>query len=132
MATDVNSLAGGVRTFVALPSSARTATPNSQEFIDLGRASAGLIVVVDTTNVTATGSLTVLIEGVDSLTGKTWTILQSAAITATGTAVLRVHPNLTAAANVTAKDIIPPRIRVTVTHLNAVSVTYSVSGHLTY
>lgn len=132
MATDLNSLTGGIRSLTVFPSAARTATPNSQEYGDAGRADAGLVVVIDATAVTATGSVTVLIEGVDRNSGKTWTLLQSSAIAATGTTVLRVHPQLTAAANLVAKDVLPPVFRVTCTHANAVSVTYSVSAYLTF
>lgn len=132
MATDLNSLIGGVRVFPILPSAARTATPNAQEFDGAGRTDAGLIVVIDMTAVTATGTVTVLIEGVDRVSGKTWTVLQSTAVATVSTTVLRIHSQLTAAANLVAKDALPPIFRVTCTHVNAVSMTYSVSGHLTY
>lgn len=129
MANVVNS-SYGARWFGVLPSAARTATPDTQEF-DLPAGYSGLALVVDVTAVTATPSVTVKIEGVDRTSGKTWEILTGTAVTATGTSVLRVHPALTASAGATAKDVLPPVVRITATHLDADSITYSVAAHLT-
>ena len=48
------------------------------------------------------------------------------AITATGTTVLRVHPEIPAAANLIAQDFLPEIYRVVMTHADADSITYSV------
>lgn len=112
-----------------LGSAARTATPTIDEF-ELAGTSSGLVVVIDMTAVTATGSVTFTVKGYDVVSTKTWDILVSAAITATGTTVLRVSPHLTAAANTIAKDIVPAVFTVTAVHVNGVSMTYSVGAQV--
>lgn len=112
-------------------SAARTATPTPFD----GSASAGvrgLHLVIDATAVTATPSVVFTVQGADPVSGKFYTILASAAITATGTTVLRVYPGLTAAANTVASDVLPPRWRVIATHADADSITYSVAALLVH
>lgn len=116
------------RSHTVFASAARTATPDTQE-LELPGGVEKAYVVIDCTAVTATPSVTFLIEGVDRTSAKTWTLLQSAAITGTGTTVLRINDALTASANVTAKDSLPPVIRFTATHGDADSITYSVGAH---
>lgn len=68
----------------------------------------GVKVVIDITAITGTTpSLTVTIRGRDPMSNKAYTILASAALTATGTVVLTVYPGLVAAANLTANDVLP-------------------------
>jgi len=128
MANIVNS-AYGYTSVPVYTSAARTATPDTQEFTELGPV-AGLALVIDVTAVTATPSVTFRIQGVDRASGKTWDILTSAAITAVGTTVLRVGPGITATANVAVSDVIPPIIRITATHGDADSITYIATLHL--
>lgn len=111
-------------------SAARTASPNAQRFNLNERGDIdGLLLVIDITNVTATGSVTFEIDGYDPVSNQTWAILTSAAQTAaTGAGtplVLRVQNNIPAVANKTAQDIVPPFVQIKATHLNGVSVTYS-------
>lgn len=76
----------------------------------------GATIVVDITAITGTTpSLVITIEGKDPVSGKYYTILQSASLTAVGTTVLRVYPTLTAAANVTANSLLPKTYRVRAT-----------------
>lgn len=110
------------------PSGARTATVSSPDRTNLNGT--GMILVIDCTAISASPSVTFTIEGKDPASGKYYTILTSAAITGTGTTVLRVHPDLTAAANTVAKDMIPAVWRVTATHGDADSITYSVGASL--
>lgn len=127
MANIVGEL-NGPQLVTVLPSAARTATPaNTNEYILTGKFR-GLIVVVDVTAVTSTPSTVISIQGVDRVSGKTYAILDSAALVATGTTVLRVGAGLTAAANLVANDLVPPFIRIVATHGNANSMTYSVSA----
>lgn len=78
----------------------------------------GIIVYVNVTAITGTSpTLTVSIKG-QSPQGVDYTILTSAAITATGLTVLTVYPALPAVANVTAQSTIP-----TTTH-----VDYAIGG----
>jgi hypothetical protein len=113
---------------VAYPSAARTATPTVVTF-DLARIRA-LVVVIDVTAVGVTPSVVPLIEGVDVASGKSWTLLQGAALVAVGTTVLKIAPGLVAAANLVACDVVPERIRLTMTHGNGVTITYIATAHL--
>lgn len=132
MANDILNMPPQDRWITLIPSAAYTATPNSKQF-PIADAD-GIVVILSATAVTATGSLTLKIEGVDPLSGATWTILTSAAVTAVGTTIYKVHPNLPAASGTWGsgvQDVVPPYVRVTVTHANGVSVTYSVSAVVT-
>jgi hypothetical protein len=86
----------------------------------------GGVFIINVTAISATPSVVFTISGTDPASLAKWTILTSAAITGTGTTVLRVHPSLTAAANTVAKDVLPQAIEVAATHGDADSITYSV------
>ncbi|GGM55614.1 hypothetical protein GCM10012275_28410 [Longimycelium tulufanense] len=132
MANVITDLRSGTRSFVVLPSEARTASPDTMEFEGLGRAS-GLVVVVDVTAADLTADIIVKLQGVDRVaSGKTWDILTSASLTAAGTTVLRVRPGITGTANVAASEPLPSVVRISVTHAGSGSITYSVSGHLAF
>lgn len=106
------------------PSAARTATPDTVE-LEVGDSD-GVTLVIDVTALTATGTLTVKVSGVDRVSGKIFDLLATPSITATGTKVLQIGPSLPTAANSTANVVVPNVIRVTATHGNGVSITYSV------
>ena len=106
---------------VLLASAARTATVSTVMTTD---CSAGIF-VINVTAAIATPSVTFTIAGVDPASNATYTILTSAAITGTGTTVLRVGPDLTAAANTIAKDYLPQSLKITATHADTDSITYS-------
>lgn len=97
------------------PSAARTATPAA--VIDNPGYDSALRVVVDLTAFTTAASLTVTIDTFDDLTGK-WVNV------ATGTAIAAVSTVGLLAQGLAGK------YRVTVTHGNANSHTYSVTAHL--
>lgn len=70
-------------------------------------------IVVDVTAISGTTpSLTITVEGKDPVSGKYFTVLQSAALTAVGTTVLSVGIGLPATANVSANAILPRTWRV--------------------
>lgn len=115
-------------TVTVYSSAARTATPTAVE-VATNRAHA-LRVILDATAITATPSVVVTIDAFDSLSGKYVNLLTSAAITATGTTTLTIGPGVTVAANVSASTFLGDRVRVTVTHGDADSITYTVSAHL--
>lgn len=74
----------------------------------------GALLFVNITAISGTTpTLTVTVEGKGA--GQYYTILQSAALSAAGLTVLRIYPGLTAAANLTANDILPASYRVTTT-----------------
>lgn len=109
-------------------SAARTATPAAAT-LACGYAR-GVHVVVDVTAIVTAPSITVTIDQQDVTSGKWYNLLTSAALVAVGTTVLRIYPGIVAAANVAANDALAEVIRITVTHGNANSITYSVSAHL--
>jgi len=90
----------------------------------------GLVLVIDVTAATSSPSVVFTIQGKDPASGKYYTILASSAITGTGTTVLRVHPDLTAAANSVAKDMLPAVWRVSAAHGNTNSITYTVGASM--
>lgn len=111
-----------------LASAARTATPAAVTF-STGRARE-LRVVIDATAVTATPSVVVTVDMIDSLSGKAVNLITSAAIATVSTVTLLVALGATAAANVAVNQPLPDTIRITCTHGDADSITYSVSAHL--
>ena len=111
-------------------SAARTATPTAASFRVARGGADGLVLVIDATAVTSTPSVVFTIVGVDEVSDKTWTVLASAAVATVSTTVLRVHPSLTAATNLVAKDVVPTYWRVTAVHGDADSITYSVAAYL--
>lgn len=121
-----------VRAFQPYPSLERTTTPNTIEYRNLAAPSTGIALIINVTAKTSSPSITVTLYGVDPYTDTTWTILTSAAIATVSTTTLRVHPGITAATNLAVADILPPNIRIGVTHSNTDAITYSVSGYLLY
>lgn len=108
----------------AYPSEARIATPATVEIDD--RYVKGIQVIINVTAIAATPSVVPTIDGFDPLSETWYNLLTGSAITGTGQTVLRIHPNLEAAANLTAKDFLPQKYRVIMTHGDADSITYSV------
>lgn len=102
-------------------SAARTATTVAT----IACESAAGLFFIDVTAAALTPSVVFTIAGM-SPGGTAYTILASAAITGTGLTVLRVHPELTEAANTIAKDILPAALKITATHADTDSITYSV------
>lgn len=95
----------------------------------------GVQLVVDVTDETAGGSshsMVVKIQGKDPASGKYYDLLASAAITATGTTLLTVHPAVTPAANLAAAHVLPRSWRVTVEHTadGGSDMTYSIGANL--
>jgi len=109
------------------PSAARVATPTTVE-LDMSTARS-LILVVDCTAYPAGASVVFNVDGYDSLSDTAWTILDSTAVAATGTTILRIGPEMTASAGAKARDVVPPVVRVTPVHADGDSITYSVAAH---
>lgn len=112
-------------------SAARTATPTAVT-VPVGRYRS-LHLVIDVTAVTATPSVVCTIDAQDPVSGKFYNLLTSAALTESGspyTRVLKVGPGLPVTANVSANDVLPSTIRVTMTHADTDSITYSVAATL--
>lgn len=130
MANVITRLLPGADRFEVLASAARTADPDTQEFDAAGVDYSGAYFIIDVTAVTATPSLTVTVAGVDRVSGQTFDILESAAISTVSTTTLQIGPGITASANVDEDSYLPPVFRVTATHADADSITYSVAGLL--
>lgn len=116
---------GGERGILA--SAARTGSVNSADQVNYNAS--GVAVTIDVTAITATPSVVFKIKYKDTLSGKYITLLESAAITAVGTTVLRVGPALVAAANLTARDVLPVVWRLEAEHADGDSITYSCSAN---
>ena len=115
-------------TTTVLASAERTATVNSA---DLGNVTGrGVHVAIVVTAATATPSVVFTIQGKDEVNDAYYDILSSAAITGTGTSYLSVYPGITAAANVSASDILPRTWRVRAVHADTDAITYSVAANL--
>lgn len=105
-------------------SAARTATEVSGTFSAEQVLSS--IFVIDATAEVSTASVVFSIEGKDPLSGVFYNIIDSAAIEAVGTTTIQVGPNIIAAANIAANEMLPAEFRITATHGDADSLTYSV------
>lgn len=109
---------------ILYPSAARTATPTAVTArVDRYK---GCILIIDVTASAATPSVTPKIEGVDAA-GNVYTIATGAAQDGTvQRTAIRVYPGITASANVAVSDVLPQTIKVTLTHGDSDSITYSV------
>lgn len=106
---------------VVFSSAARTATSS----VTMSTHCMAGVFVINVTAASATPSVVFTIAGISPAASTEYTILASDAITGTGTTVLRIHPELTAAANTIAKDVLPQALKITATHADADSITYS-------
>lgn len=90
---------------------ARTATVNSADLND--PTAEAVHVIVDVTAVSGTSpTLTPKLQGKDPASGVYYDVLVGAAITATGTTVLKLGPGITAIPNLAASDFLPDTWRV--------------------
>lgn len=110
-----------------LPSAARTADVTSPDIKVAEKYEAAHIVV----DITAGSGFNLIftVKGKDLTSNKSYALLATPTINTTGTTVLRIGPEYTAATNV-AKDYIPYIFFVDVTQSGSVSATYSVGGSL--
>lgn len=108
-----------------LASAARTTTNQSADQTNYNGRCVHVVLSVTSAG---TGSITLTIQGKDSVSSAYYTILAGAAVTTNSTNVYKVCPGITAAANVSASDLLPRTWRVDVTHNNANSITYSVGA----
>lgn len=106
-----------------LASLARTATVSTADQVNYNGK--GIHIILDVTALADTPSIVLKIEG-KSASGIYYTLLEGAAVTGTGTNIYKVMPWATPAANVAAADLLPRTWRVTMTHADTDSITYSV------
>lgn len=110
-----------------IPSAARTTHPNNYDDITIQRAK-GVKVYIDITAFSGT-SITFTLSGLDPASGTVYTVLASAAKSATGAFQLTVAPWVATAANVSLSDIAPSKLRLT-TSGTITSVTWQASVEL--
>lgn len=124
-------MAGVTREFrELLASAARTATVSTG---DMSADNAHAChVIVNVSALAATPSVIITIEGKNLSTGTYYTVLSGTAITdvtGTGTYVFKVGPGIQPVAGASAQDYLPNIWRVTMTHGDTDSITYSVFVH---
>lgn len=88
----------------------------------------GIKVYVSISTIGSGNTVTVTLQAVDPGSGNVVTLLASTALAANGTTTLTVYPGLTAAANVTANDVLPYtwNIKAVVAGANATTATISI------
>ena len=115
-----------------LASAARTATTNSSDQTNYNHR--GVLVTLDVTAITDTPSIVLKIQAKDPVSSKYETLLEAAAVTATGTHSYVVYPagDMAAAEDVVEAQPFPlPRTwRVSVEHADTDSITYSVGASM--
>lgn len=109
-----------------VPSAAKTATWNTGDFVN--QNCTGIMVFINLTAFTATGSLTVTVQG--KINGNYYTIIAGSAITSATTQRLWAFPGATVTANVSANEHVPFEWRLLMTHGNGVSLTYDITCDL--
>lgn len=120
-----------MKNVTAYASAARTATPTAVT-VPVGRYNFARV-VIDVTAITSTPSVVCTIDAYSPTSGKYHNLLTSAALTESGvpyTRVLTLGPNMPVTANVSANTVLPDTLRVTMTHGDADSITYSVAVEL--
>jgi hypothetical protein len=115
-----------MKTTTVYASAARTATPTAAT-AQTGRYNY-LRVVLDMTAVTATGTVTLTIDGLDPVSGKYVNLLTGAALSAVATTAFIIGPGMPVTANLSANAPLPDTLRFTCTHGNGVAMTYSLSA----
>jgi hypothetical protein len=114
-----------------LASVARTATPSPVLLnavnlsVDYGQL-LNLHLFIDVTAINLTPSLVITIDAEDPISGKFYNLLTSAAITTVSTNTLRLGKDIDTITNLSQLDFIPKEIRISFTHGDADSITYSV------
>ncbi len=106
-----------------LASAARTADTTSSDTTNYNWRGGHFII-----NITVlTTSVIPTIQAKDPISGTYYSLLVGASIAATGITILKVYPGITAVANASASDILPRTFRISMDHLDATTMTYSVA-----
>lgn len=111
---------------IKLPSLLNSKDSNSeQERVDPSVID-NIHLVLEVTALSATPSIVLKVEGLNEATGSYYTLIESMAITTVSTNVLKLGKNEVESTNLSAQTFIPNNIRVSVTHNDADSITYSI------
>lgn len=89
---------------------------------------AGVKAFLDVTVVPGVDTVQLVCEAKDRASGKYVQLLACAARATTGTDMLTIYPGITAAANVSASDVLPDTYRFRVVHSAGTNFTYSLSS----
>lgn len=103
--------------------------PTAAEVYAQGRT--GLRLDVNVSAITGT-SVTFTLQAYDPMTQTWFTLLASAAVVAASRIALFVDPRIATAANASAQQVLPNRMRLSVTHTTITAVTYSAVATLSY
>lgn len=87
----------------------------------------GAHILFDVTDVNTTPSVVLTADGWDFGSSSWYNILTGLAVTTAVFNIYKIHPDLTAVANLVAKDGIPYLWRVVLTHADAEGITYSLA-----
>ena len=81
------------------------------------------IFFVDVTTITGSSvpTMTFTVEGKDEASGKYYTLLASVGISVTSTVIMRICPDITAATNLIAQDVMPSVFRVKMVKANTLT-----------
>ncbi len=109
-------------------SAARTSTPTAV-ILDTDSAT-HICLVIDVSAESDTPSVVFDIDFYDSIGDTYTTLLASAAVATVSVVILKVGPGLTAVTNLVAEALLPGQLRVTATHGDADSITYTVAAYL--
>lgn len=106
-----------------LSSAARTADTNSSDTVNYNWRGGHFVI-----NITVlTTSVIPTIQAKDPISGTYYSLLVGASIAATGITILKVYPGIVAVANASASDVLPRTFRISMDHLDATTMTYSVA-----
>lgn len=114
--------------YAVFTSVARTASPTPVEFRNV--CSAGIHVHVDVTAVTSTPSVIFAVEYFDEGTQAWIALLSGVAVATVSTKDLWLFPGSAVSAGLTDNKFLPHRFRISATHGNANSITYTVGMDL--
>ncbi len=112
----------------AFESKSRTAAPTGV-IIAVPKGASEMALVLNVTDDTASNTVHADIWGVDRAGNTTWLILAGAAKSKGTTTVLRVSPNITAATNTIAQDVLPSEVLILPVHSDSAAIVYSVGVH---
>ena len=110
-----------------LKSAARTATPTISVLIFNNQKLTDIHITIDATDLTLTPSVQPALQGQDPTSGKWYDLIDAiSAITTISITTIKFGENTVAVANNANQGFIPENLRLTMTHADTDSITYSI------